>query len=105
MKVSEPCTVPDICGLIVSTYSADASRLRELSDAEAVRPLGVEEGGTLHVGDRFTVTGNDAQVRGFCSILWVANPDETAFYVKILVRDMNAVEKARKEDKELTKKA
>ena len=67
--------------------------------------LGVEEGGTLHVGDRFTVTGNDAQVRGFCSILWVANPDETAFYVKILVRDMNVVEKARKEDKELTKKA
>lgn len=53
--------------------------------------LGVVGGHTLHVGDRFTLTGNDTQVRGFCSILWVANPDETAFFIKTLLRDLKDI--------------
>lgn len=36
--------------------------------------LGFRPDQMLHVGDRFTVTGNDNQVRGCCPILWVANP-------------------------------
>ncbi len=30
----------------------------------------------LHVGDRFTTSGNDMATRDCCCILWVANPDE-----------------------------
>ena len=46
--------------------------------------------GTLHVGDRFTSSGNDNAARSICSILWVANPDETAFFIKILLNDVRA---------------
>lgn len=31
---------------------------------------------TLHVGDRFTLSGNDTATRDVCSVLWVANPEE-----------------------------
>lgn len=31
----------------------------------------------MHVGDRFSDTGNDSATRDCCSILWVANPEET----------------------------
>lgn len=41
---------------------------------------------TLFVGDRFTVTGNDSNVKGCCPILWVANPDETAFFMHFMER-------------------
>lgn len=43
---------------------------------------------TLHVGDRFTMSGNDAATRSQCSILWVANPEETAFFARLLLRDI-----------------
>jgi IMP and pyridine-specific 5'-nucleotidase len=43
----------------------------------------------LHVGDRFTASGNDSATRDCCSILWVANPDETAFYMKLLLSDIH----------------
>ena len=32
---------------------------------------------TLHVGDRFTASGNDNATRDCCAILWVACPEET----------------------------
>jgi IMP and pyridine-specific 5'-nucleotidase len=54
------------------------------------RHLGARPDQVLHVGDRFTITGNDNQVRGCCSILWVANPDETAFFVQLLLNDIAA---------------
>ena len=54
------------------------------------RHLGARPDQVLHIGDRFTITGNDNQVRGSCSILWVANPDETAFFIQLLLRDMAA---------------
>lgn len=43
---------------------------------------------TLHVGDRFTASGNDLATRSQCSILWVANPEETAFFARLLLRDI-----------------
>jgi IMP and pyridine-specific 5'-nucleotidase len=43
---------------------------------------------TLHVGDRFTMSGNDTATRSQCSILWVANPEETAFFARLLLRDI-----------------
>ncbi|XP_024378777.1 IMP-specific 5'-nucleotidase 1 isoform X1 [Physcomitrium patens] len=43
---------------------------------------------TLHVGDRFTASGNDMATRSQCSILWVANPEETAFFARLLLRDI-----------------
>ena len=44
----------------------------------------------LHVGDRFTSSGNDSAVRDCCPILWVANPSETSFFVSLLLRDIHA---------------
>ncbi|KAG0626727.1 hypothetical protein M758_2G146800 [Ceratodon purpureus] len=43
---------------------------------------------TLHVGDRFTVSGNDMATRSQCCILWVANPEETAFFTRLLLSDI-----------------
>jgi hypothetical protein len=42
----------------------------------------------LHVGDRFTESGNDTATRRVCSICWVANPEETAFFIRMLLRDL-----------------
>jgi len=42
----------------------------------------------LHVGDRFTASGNDSATRECCSILWVASPEETSFFMKILIGDI-----------------
>lgn len=42
----------------------------------------------LHVGDRFTISGNDKATRDNCSILWVANPEETGFFIKLLLQDL-----------------
>jgi IMP and pyridine-specific 5'-nucleotidase len=50
--------------------------------------LNVAGSQTLHVGDRFTLTGNDAKVREAASILWVASPDETTFFMRLLYRDI-----------------
>jgi IMP and pyridine-specific 5'-nucleotidase len=50
--------------------------------------LGYSGSQTLHVGDRFTSTGNDSRVRDACSILWVASPDETTFFMRLLYRDI-----------------
>ena len=43
----------------------------------------------MHVGDRFTASGNDSAVRDCCSILWVANPSETDFFIKMLLNDIH----------------
>ena len=44
----------------------------------------------LRVGDRFTLSGNDTATRDVCSVLWVANPEETAFFIKVGVWDQHA---------------
>lgn len=43
---------------------------------------------TMHVGDRFTLSGNDSATRDMCSVLWVANPEETGFFIKLLLKDI-----------------
>ncbi|BDA49790.1 IMP-specific 5'-nucleotidase 1 [Coccomyxa sp. Obi] len=50
--------------------------------------LGLTPSEVLHVGDRFTASGNDAKTRDCCSILWVANPEETDFFIKLLLADL-----------------
>ena len=43
----------------------------------------------LHIGDRFTASGNDSATRDCCCILWVANPEETDFFIKLLLADLS----------------
>jgi len=42
----------------------------------------------LHVGDRFTDSGNDSATRDCCAILWVANPEETYFFIHLMLQDI-----------------
>ena len=42
----------------------------------------------LHIGDRFTDSGNDSATRDCCSILWVANPEETYFFINLILTDV-----------------
>jgi IMP and pyridine-specific 5'-nucleotidase len=44
----------------------------------------------LHVGDRFTDSGNDSATRDCCSILWVANPEECYFFIHLMLSDLAA---------------
>ncbi|XP_024536496.1 IMP-specific 5'-nucleotidase 1 [Selaginella moellendorffii] len=50
--------------------------------------LGKKPYETLHVGDRFTVSGNDSAARSKCAVLWVANPEETGFFARLLHNDI-----------------
>lgn len=42
----------------------------------------------LHVGDRFTVTGNDTRSRKVAMTAWVSNPQETIFIVQYLLSQL-----------------
>eukprot|EP00741_Cyanophora_paradoxa_P009624 tig00001542_g9322.t1 len=48
----------------------------------------LEPGSAVHVGDRFTQSGNDYPARNQCNILWVAEPEETVFFVRVLLQDL-----------------
>jgi len=50
--------------------------------------LGCSPAQALHVGDRFTDSGNDSATRDCCSILWVANPEETFFFINLMLQDI-----------------
>lgn len=50
--------------------------------------LGVRPQHALHVGDRFTASGNDMATRDCCCILWVAGPGETNWFVELLLVDL-----------------
>jgi len=52
------------------------------------RYVGARAATTLHVGDRFTRSGNDAATRDVCCILWVACPEETSFFLRLLLDDV-----------------
>ena len=56
-----------------------------------MRMLEVESLQVMHVGDRFTVTGNDAVAKSKFGILWVANPEETNWYLSILQNDIDNI--------------
>jgi len=47
--------------------------------------LGVAQTATVHLGDRFTRTGNDERTRSVASTLWVAGPHETEYLLTLLV--------------------
>ena len=51
--------------------------------------LNFEPSQVLHVGDRFTDSGNDSATRDCCAILWVANPEETYFFIHLMLQDIN----------------
>lgn len=53
--------------------------------------LGFAPDEVLHVGDRFTDSGNDSATRDCCSILWVANPEETFFFISLMLGDVRAL--------------
>ncbi|KAI8465948.1 MAG: IMP-specific 5-nucleotidase [Monoraphidium minutum] len=55
-----------------------------------MRHLGASPAEVVHVGDRFTDSGNDSATRDNCSIVWVANPEETSFFIKMLLADIRA---------------
>jgi IMP and pyridine-specific 5'-nucleotidase len=50
--------------------------------------LDFEPNQVLHVGDRFTDSGNDSATRDCCSIVWVANPEETYFFIHLMLQDI-----------------
>jgi len=41
---------------------------------------------TLHIGDQFSITGNDLLARRACGTLWVDNPEETAVLLTYMLR-------------------
>lgn len=43
----------------------------------------------LHVGDRFTRTGNDTRSREAATTVWVSNPQETAYIMKKLLKKID----------------
>ncbi|QDZ19118.1 IMP-specific 5'-nucleotidase [Chloropicon primus] len=43
----------------------------------------------LHFGDRFTDTGNDAITKRRFSTIWVANPRETTWFIKRILKDLD----------------
>ncbi len=65
-----------------------AASLHICNKFDACDPFWLLQG--LHVGDRFTESGNDSATRDCCSILWVANPEETDFLVSMLLKDIRA---------------
>eukprot|EP00216_Chloropicon_sp_CCMP2111_P004772 CAMPEP_0198237228 /NCGR_PEP_ID=MMETSP1446-20131203/3070_1 /TAXON_ID=1461542 ORGANISM="Unidentified sp, Strain CCMP2111" /NCGR_SAMPLE_ID=MMETSP1446 /ASSEMBLY_ACC=CAM_ASM_001112 /LENGTH=389 /DNA_ID=CAMNT_0043919305 /DNA_START=323 /DNA_END=1492 /DNA_ORIENTATION=- len=42
----------------------------------------------IHFGDRFTTTGNDAITKRKFPTVWVANPEETAWFIRLLLKDL-----------------
>lgn len=46
---------------------------------------------TVHIGDRFTRTGNDRMAREVANTVWVANPRETERYVRCVSARQPAV--------------
>lgn len=57
--------------------------------------VGAAHGEVMHVGDRFTDSGNDAATRSVSNICWVAGPEETAFFIKHLLADLRQRASAR----------
>lgn len=49
---------------------------------------------TIHVGDRFTRTGNDTRARDVANSLWVSNPSETQYFIRHLLQKIEAQRKA-----------
>jgi len=48
--------------------------------------LSIEGEATCHMGDRFTLTGNDKSSRAVANTVWVTNPSETEEYLELFLR-------------------
>lgn len=62
------------------------------------RYLGVKPECMLHVGDRFSASGNDFATRDCCAIVWVANPEETEFFITMLLADIHEQRQQQEEE-------
>lgn len=50
--------------------------------------VGAKRNQTLHVGDKFSLTGNDLPARRACGTVWVDDPEETALVLRELLGAM-----------------
>jgi hypothetical protein len=53
--------------------------------------VGATSATTIHVGDRFTRTGNDLRARDVANTLWVIEPAETQYLLTLLTEDMRKI--------------
>ncbi|CAH0481969.1 unnamed protein product [Peronospora belbahrii] len=76
----------------------------ELRNSDELRYIQGQE--CLHVGDRFTITGNDTRSRDAATTIWISNPQETVHIMTILLRtiDLARKQKEAREEKEKKKK-
>ena len=51
--------------------------------------LGVVAAEMLHIGDQFLNTGNDYAARGVCPCVWITDPEETTYILKLILRLAN----------------
>ncbi|KAJ8523826.1 hypothetical protein ON010_g17292 [Phytophthora cinnamomi] len=78
---------------------------KELRDSEELRNIQGQE--CLHVGDRFTRTGNDTRSRDAATTIWISNPQETVHIMTTLLQTIDLVreqKKGRREEREKEKK-
>lgn len=78
----------------------------EVRDSEELRNIQGQE--CLHVGDRFTRTGNDTRSRDAATTIWISNPQETVHIMTILLRTIDLVREQKRErrvEREKDKKA
>ncbi|KAG7392018.1 IMP 5'-nucleotidase [Phytophthora pseudosyringae] len=79
---------------------------KELRDSEELRNIQGQE--CLHVGDRFTRTGNDTRSRDAATTIWISNPQETVHIMTRLLQMIDLVrehKRERREERDKEKKA
>ena len=64
---------------------------KELRDSDELRNIQGQE--CLHVGDRFTRTGNDTRSRDAATTIWISNPNDTVHIMTILLRTIDIARK------------
>lgn len=78
---------------------------KEVRDSDELRNIQGQE--CLHVGDRFTRTGNDTRSRDAATTIWVSNPQETVHIMSKLLQTIDLVrqhKRERREEREKEKK-
>ncbi|KAH7482376.1 hypothetical protein PRIC1_006765 [Phytophthora ramorum] len=71
---------------------------KELRDSEELCNIQGQE--CLHVGDRFTRTGNDTRSRDAATTIWISNPQETVHIMTVLLQTIDHVREKKKERRE-----
>ena len=65
---------------------------KDLGIASLQRLVGATPQSTLHIGDQFTLTGNDLLARRACGTLWVDSPEETAVLLAYMIKVVGVAE-------------